>query len=115
MPEKAKPANRTRTIQMKFFVTKEEKEMIELKMKQLGTENTSAYLRKMAIDGYVIKKDYSELKDLAVQMSKIGTNINQIAHKVNATSSIYKSEITELQNRMDELWQLLKSTLSNQL
>jgi hypothetical protein len=84
-------------------------------MKLFGTDNMGAYLRKMAIDGYVIKKDYGEIKKLNFEINKIGTNINQIAKKANETSSIYRSDIEYLKTRMDELWQLLKSGLSNKL
>ena len=45
-------ANRKRNIQMKFYVTEEEKRLIDEKMAQLPTRRYGAYLRKMAIDGY---------------------------------------------------------------
>lgn len=48
-------ANREREIQLKFRVTPEERELIEAKMAQLGTQNMAAYLRKMALDGYVVR------------------------------------------------------------
>ena len=51
-------ANRTRPNQILFFVSDDEKRMIQAKMAQLGTKNMVAYLRKMAIDGYIIKVDY---------------------------------------------------------
>ena len=51
-------ANRTRPNQILFFVSDDEKRIIKGKMKQLGTKNMGAYLRKMAIDGYIIKVDY---------------------------------------------------------
>jgi len=62
-------------------VPPEEKEMIHAKMQQLGTGNFGAYARKMLIDGYVIKKDYSEIKKLTAELGKIGSNINQLAKK----------------------------------
>ena len=51
-------ANRKRNIQMKFWVTEEEKRLIDEKMKQLPTQRYGAYLRKMAIDGYIIHTRY---------------------------------------------------------
>ena len=57
-------------------VTKVEKEKIHEKMEQLSTGNFGAYARKMLIDGYVIKKDYSEIKKLTAELGKIGSNIN---------------------------------------
>ena len=55
-------ANRTRPNQILFFVSDEEKRIIKAKMAQLGTKNMGAYLRKMAIDGYIIKVDYTSRK-----------------------------------------------------
>ena len=53
-------ANRTRPNQILFFVSDDEKRIIKAKMAQLGTKNMGAYLRKMAIDGYIIKVDYTQ-------------------------------------------------------
>jgi hypothetical protein len=104
--------NRKRQIQIKFRVTEEEEELILEKMQKLGTSNMSAYMRKMAIDGYIIEVDYSDLKAICYEMHKIGTNINQIAKWVNATNLVYKSDISEIKERVEQIWQLLKSSLS---
>ncbi len=57
-------ANRKRNIQVKFYVTAEEKELIEQKMAQLQTKRIGAYLRKMAIDGYIIQVDTRDIKEM---------------------------------------------------
>ena len=57
--------NRTRPVRIEFRVTEQERQLIQKKMEQLGTKNMGAYLRKMAIDGYIIKVDYTEQKKLA--------------------------------------------------
>lgn len=49
--------NRKRPIQVKFFVDEKELSLIKARMAQLGIENMSAYLRKMAIDGYAANRD----------------------------------------------------------
>ena len=85
--------------------------IIEKKMFKLKTNNMSAYMRKMAIDGYVIEVDYSDLKAVCYEMHKIGTNINQIAKWVNATNLVYESDISEIKERIEQIWQLLKSSL----
>ena len=54
--------NRTRPVRIEFRVTEQEHQLIQKKMEQLGTKNMGAYLRKMAIDGYIIKVDYTEQK-----------------------------------------------------
>ena len=64
-------AKRKRDIQLKFRVTPQEREMIETKMAQFGTTNMAAYLRKMAIDGYVVKLDLPELRELVSLLREI--------------------------------------------
>ena len=75
-------ANRKRNIQMKFYVTEEEKRLIDEKMAQLPTRRYGAYLRKMAIDGYIIQLDTTDIKRMNAALSAIGRNINQIAKRV---------------------------------
>ena len=75
--------NRKRNIQIKFRVTEEERTLIEEKMKQVPTSNMEAYLRKMAIDGYIIQVDHSDIKKMTAELQKIGVNINQIAKRAS--------------------------------
>ena len=63
MSEKRKPAIRQRPIQVKFFVDERELGLIKANMAQLGIENMSAYLRKLAIDGYEEKPDLPERRE----------------------------------------------------
>ena len=67
-------------------------------MLQIGTTNFSAYARKMLIDGYVIKRDFSELKSLTKELANLARNINQIALRVNETRNIYAEDVKDLQN-----------------
>ena len=101
-----------RPLQIKFRVTEAERDMIYEKMRLLNTNNLAAYLRKIAIDGYVINTDYSDLKAVCAEMQKIGINVNQIAKRVNSTSRIYEQDIDEIQRGVSEIWRLLKSSLS---
>ena len=108
-------ANRERNIQQKFYVTEEELAIINERLAALEIKNKSAYYRKMVLDGFMIKKDYAALKELAAEVNRIGVNINQIVHLANIHGEASRSDIVQLQERMDEVWQLLKSTLSKQL
>ena len=87
---------RKRTIQIKFRVTAEERALIEQKMKLVPTQNMEAYLRKMAIDGYIIQIDHADIKAMTAEIQKIGVNVNQIARRVNATGSVYQEDIEEI-------------------
>ena len=106
-------ANRKRNIQMKFYVTEEEKRLIDEKMAQLSTRRYGAYLRKMAINGYIIYTDTADIKAFTKELSAIGRNINQIAKCVNAGGSAYKADMREIQERLDEIWQLQRRILSS--
>lgn len=108
-------ANRTRPNQILFCVSDEEKNLIHAKMEQLGTKNMGAYLRKMAIDGYIIKVDYTEQKKLAAAVSNVASNINQVCKRINSTGHFYEDDVTELKERQKEIWQLLKSNQSKEL
>ena len=103
--------NRTRNVQMKFWVTEEERNLIKQKMAQLPTQRIGAYLRKMAIDGLIIYTDTTDIKEMNKELHSIGVNINQIAKRVNETSSIYDEDIKEIQARLNEIWQLQRTIL----
>ena len=89
-------ANRERTVRLQLLVTEEEAAMIKEKMLQVGTTNFSMYARKMLIDGYVIRRDFSELKALTKELGNLARNINQIALRANETRSIYAQDIDDL-------------------
>ena len=108
-------ANRERPTQKKLWLTPQEEKLIEHKMKQLGTKNFGAYARKMLIDGYVVKVDYTEQKKLAAAVSRVASNINQICRRINSTGHFYADDIAELKERQGEIWQLLKSSQSEEL
>lgn len=103
---------RTRNCLLKFYVSEEEKSFIFEKMKAAKIKNLSAYLRKVAIDGKIEIHDYSELKNLNYNIHKIGVNINQIAKRINETSSVYQSDIKNIQGKVNEIWDILKFILS---
>ena len=84
--------NRKRNIQMKFYVTEEEKRLIDEKMKQLPIKQYGAYFRKMAIDGYILVVDRSDTKAYIRELQAVSRNINQIAKRANATGTVYRQD-----------------------
>ena len=108
-------ANRKRKIVLRVPVKPEERELIEQKMALLHTKNFSAYARKMLIDGYIIKVDYTQQKKLAAAVSRAASNINQICRRINSKGNLYEDDVTELKERQKEIWQLLKSSQSEEL
>ena len=107
-------ANRKRNIQMKFWVTEEEKQLINKKMAQLPTKRYGAYLRKMAIDGYIIQVDTTDIKEMTKALGAIGRNINQIAKRVNAGGPTYQADMEEIRERLEQIWQLQRRILLSQ-
>jgi hypothetical protein len=105
-------ANRTRPIMLRFFVTKAERDMILEKMRLLDTENLSAYLRKMAIDGYIIVTDFTAAKETAAQIQKVGVNVNQIARRVNTVGYATEQDLKEVKEALAEIWRLQRLSLS---
>jgi len=104
--------NRKRNIQIKIWVSEDERKLIEHKMSLIPTNQIGAYLRKMAIDGYIIYTDTTDIQKFNKELQRIGRNINQIAKRVNSTSSIYKADIEELREDLREIWQLQRTILS---
>ena len=104
-------SGRKRTVQIKFYVTEEEKNLIEKKMKLIPTRNMAAYLWKIAIDGYIIQVDHADIRAMTAEIQKIGVNINQIAKRVNATSSVYQEDMEEIKGVLAEIWRLQRLNL----
>ena len=86
-------------------LSNDELKLIKEKMQLHNCENMSAFIRKMAIDGYVINFDIPELDELISLLRKTSNNINQIAKKVNSTDKIYGNEIKEIQSSQSKLWE----------
>ena len=98
---------RKRNIQMKFYVDKKELEQINRRVRLANMTNRGAYLRKMAIDGFVVNVDTSDLKAVVKEMNAIGKNINQITRNTN-TYGIMKQDVEAIKTKVDKIWQLLK-------
>ena len=95
--------NRKRQIPILFWVSEEEREQIEQKMTQLGTGNMSAYLRKIAIDGYVVNLDLPELREMTALLRRSSANLNQLTKRVHETNRIYDADIESLRAELDRL------------
>ena len=102
---------RKRTVQIKFRVTEAERDLILEKMKLVPTRNMAAYLRKIAIDGYIIQIDHADIKAMTAEIQKIGVNVNQIARRVNATGNAYQEDIEEIKGVLAEIWRLQRLSL----
>ena len=95
---------RKREVQLNFRVSPEELALIEQKMVQLGTTNREAYLRKMALDGYVVRLELPELKELVSLMRYSSNNLNQLARRAHETGRIYDADLEDITRRQEALW-----------
>lgn len=93
-------SNRKRDIRLRFRVTPEERALIEEKMTQVGTSNMEAYLRKMSIDGYILKLNLPEIKEVISLLQRSSNNLNQIAKRTNQTGRLYGEDTPEARTLM---------------
>ncbi len=104
--------NRARPVQIKFFVTEQERDVIRQRMELIGTTNLSAYMRKISQDGFLYTVTIDGLPEICKEVEAIGQNINQVAKRVNSTNTIYAEDIRLMKAELDRIWDLLKKILS---
>ena len=92
-------------------VTKEERQQIRERMEEMGVQNMSAFIRKMALNGYCVNLDLSDVKEMVRLLRMCSNNLNQYAKKANETGSIYLADIRDLKKRFEEIWDWAKQIL----
>ena len=105
-------AKQKRDVLLKVRVTPEERELIRQKMVLLGTDNMAAYMRKMAIDGYVVKLDLPELRKLVSLLRYSSNNLNQLARRVHETGRVYTADMDDILQNQERIWQAASGILS---
>ena len=96
---------------IRFRIHDGDHELIKKRMEESGISNMSDYIRKMAIDGYVIRLDLSDVKEVSRLLRINANNINQIAKRANETGCIYQADIKTVQKQQEEIWQMMKAIL----
>ena len=97
--------------ELELRVTEDELMKIRNRMEEAGISSLTAYLVRMAIHGYVIVMDLSDLKEILRLLQISGNNLNQYARKANETGSIYHEDIEELKNNQKEILQEMRKVL----
>lgn len=100
-----------RSKRIELRVTEDELMKIRDRMEEAGISSLTAYLVRMAIHGYVIVMDLSDLKEILRLLQISGNNLNQYARKANETGSIYHEDIEELKNNQKETLQEMRKVL----
>lgn len=93
-----------KNVRVEFVMSESEAEVVKERMTELGITNLSAYLRKMAVDGYIIHLDMSEIQEMTRLLRSCSNNLNQYTRRANETGSIYAADVEDLRARLDELW-----------
>ena len=92
-------------------VTPEELARIKEKMAEVDVRNRSAYLRKMALDGYCVNMDFSDIRELVSLLRRCSNNLNQYAKKANETNNIYGEDVENLRKDVETLCLTLNQSL----
>ena len=100
-----------RSIRISVRLTEEEHRLLNEKMARIGVTNQEAFLRKMALDGLVIKLDLPELKQMISLLRYTSNNINQIAKRLNESGRAYDTDLAEILEKQKQLWQLANDIL----
>ena len=101
-----------RTRQLHFRVTDSEMARIQQKMSQLGILSIGAYLRKMALDGYVIRLELPLLHRMAYLLQMCSNNLNQYTHEAHLSGYLYPQDVEALHRQLEELTGLARQILS---
>ena len=99
---------KVRNQELRALFTPEEVEQLKQRMAEAGVRNRSAFIRKMALDGYIIKLDTSDIREMISLLRRCSNNLNQIAKKVNSTNSVFGADIADMQAKQDEIWELAR-------
>lgn len=105
-----KHALRDRTLRLR--VSGVEEDLIRAKMAQIGSRNISAYLRKMAIDGYIVHLDFPELQKMTGLLGRCSNNLNQIARRANQTGKVSNDDLQSIREQQVQLIQLVNQMLT---
>ena len=105
-------ANRKRPIRVRTYLTEEELKMVHKRMAQMGTTNREAYMRKMAIDGYVVRLELPELKEYVALQRVYSKRFNEIAKRVNETDRLYPEDVAEMKEMVDKLKEQMNLVLA---
>ena len=99
-----KAGHTKKSVRVEFVMSEQDAELVKGRMAELGITNLSAYLRKMAVDGYIIHLDMSDIQEMVRLLRICSNNLNQYTRRANETGSIYAADVDDLRTRLDSLW-----------
>lgn len=106
-----KAGHNKKSVRVEFVMSEQEAELVKGRMAELGITNLSAYLRKMAVDGYIIHLDMSDIQEMIRLLRICSNNLNQYTRRANETGSVYAADVEDLCARLDGLWDGMEKLL----
>lgn len=101
-----------RSVRFTIRLTESEARQLQKKMDLLGITNTAAYLRAMALNGYILRIDLPEIREMLRLLGNMTNNLNQIARRMNSGGLIYETEIDEIRESQQNLWTMMNRLLT---
>lgn len=99
-----KAGQNKKSVRVEFVMSEQEADLVKERMAELGITNLSAYLRKMAVDGYIIHLDMGDIQEMVHLLRICSNNLNQYTRRANETGSVYAADVEDLRTRLDGLW-----------
>ena len=103
---------RIRRNPIQIYFSDGELERLNERMKEFGVENRSNFIRKLSLNGYMVKLDEKPVREAASLLRRCSNNLNQYARMANATGSIYEKDIHDLEEKLEEIWKLMKKIIA---
>lgn len=95
--------HKTRDVQLKINLTKEEKALFQKKMKMANCKTMNHFLRKVVLESNIYVVDLQPFREIQELLSRYANSVNQIAKRVNSTSVIYNDDINDMKQQIDHL------------
>jgi len=103
--------NRRRAVRVVFYLDEDEQALLEEKMAEANIQNREAYIRKMILDGYVLRLDFSDVKRMVWLLSNATNNLNQVAKRANETRCVLAADVRALRADYEKLWKFARSVM----
>ena len=91
-------------VDVKVRLTPGQIDMIHKRMKELHTNNREAYIRKMAIDGYILDLDDTAIREMCRLLRSISNNFNQVAKMANSSGNVYETDLMDMSQKLNRIW-----------
>ena len=101
-----------RSVKTTVRFSEAEHELLKARMAMIGTTNQEAFIRKMALDGIIVKLNVPEIKEMISLLRYSGNNINQVAKHLHETGRAYDTDLADIQENQEKLIALANSIIT---